>query len=69
MCLTRRVMSLRSLLLFLPVALMLTGCAGTSTTPTTLNDVDNTQNNVSNTPWNKPDSWETSGQLGSAMGH
>ena len=62
-------MSLRSLLLLLPVALMLTGCAGTATTPTTLNDADNTQNSVSNTPWNKPDSWESSGQLGSAMGH
>jgi hypothetical protein len=50
---------LRTLLLLLPVALFQVGC---SSTPTT--DVDANGQPVSSVPWNKPESWETSGQLG-----
>ena len=48
--------------LFLPLALTV-GCSGSSTTPTT-SDVDASGQPVSSVPWNKPESWETQGQLG-----
>lgn len=54
---------LRTLLLLLPVAAVLTGCAGDSTTPTTTN-TDANGNQVSSVPWNRPETWETTGQLG-----
>ena len=48
------------------VVLIQVGCSGSSNVPTA-NDVDSNGNQVSSVPWNKPESWETSGQLG-AMG-
>jgi hypothetical protein len=54
---------LRTLLLLLPVALAQVGCAGSGATPNTQN-VDANGQPVSAVPWNKPESWETSGQLG-----
>ena len=59
---------LRCLLLLLPVALFQVGCASSDTSPSAGN-VDASGNTVSSVPWNKPESWETSGQLGNAMGH
>ncbi len=56
-----------SILLFLPVLLMLTGCS-TETTPSASN-VDSSGQAVSSVPWNKPESWESSGQLGGMAGH
>jgi hypothetical protein len=58
----------RSILLFLPLGLMLAGCSGDATTPTT-QDVDANGQPVSAVPWNKPESWETTGQLGGMSGH
>ncbi len=55
---------LRILLLLAPLALV--ACSGSSTTPAADN-VDSNGQSVSAVPWNKPESWETSGQLG-AMG-
>jgi hypothetical protein len=61
---------LRLLLLLLPVVLIQTGCgsssnAGTASAPS---DLDANGQPVSSVPWNKPESWETQGQLG-ALGH
>jgi PBP1b-binding outer membrane lipoprotein LpoB len=58
---------LRCLLLLLPVALFQVGCTSSDTSPSAGN-VDASGNTVSSVPWNKPESWETSGQLGNAMG-
>ena len=58
---------LRLLLILLPVALLQAGCA-TDTSPTAGN-IDASGNPVSSTPWNKPESWETGGQLGNAVGN
>ena len=58
---------LRLLLLLLPVAL-LAGCAS-SDTSTSAGNVDANGNTVSSVPWNKPESWETGGQLGNAIGN
>ena len=58
--------SLRTLLLLVPLALMEVGCGASGNTPAADN-VDANVNTVSETPWNKPESWETNGQLG-AMG-
>jgi hypothetical protein len=52
---------LRTLLLLLPLALFQVGCS--ATTPSTT-DVDANGQPVSSVPWNKPETWETSGQLG-----
>jgi len=57
---------LRSLLLLAPLALLQAACSGTSNTPPPDN-VDANGQSVSAVPWNKPESWETNGQLG-AMG-
>jgi outer membrane biogenesis lipoprotein LolB len=50
-------------LLLLPVVLLQAGCAGSASTPAA-NDVDSNGQTVSSVPWNKPESWETNGQLG-----
>jgi PBP1b-binding outer membrane lipoprotein LpoB len=54
---------LRSILLLLPLALLQVGCSGSGTTPAPDN-VDANGQPVSSVPWNKPESWETTGQLG-----
>jgi len=53
----------RTLLLLLPLALFQVGCSSSATTPTTSN-VDANGQPVSSVPWNKPESWESTGQLG-----
>jgi len=52
---------LRSILLLIPLALL--GCSSSATTPTSQN-LDANGQPVSSVPWNKPESWETTGQLG-----
>jgi hypothetical protein len=54
---------LRLILLLLPLALLQAGCSSSATTPSTT-DVDANGQPVSSVPWNKPESWETTGQLG-----
>jgi PBP1b-binding outer membrane lipoprotein LpoB len=54
---------LRPVLLFFPLALLLAGCSSSATTPAADN-VDANGQPVSSVPWNKPESWETTGQLG-----
>jgi len=54
---------LRTFLLLAPLVLTLGGCSGPSTSPAAEN-VDSNGNAVSAVPWNKPESWETGGQLG-----
>jgi hypothetical protein len=49
--------------LLLPLVLIVAGCSSNTTTPTTSN-VDASGQPVSSVPWNKPESWETQGQLG-----
>ena len=58
---------LRLLLVLVPVAFFQVGCSNTDTSPTAGN-VDADGNTVSSVPWNKPEQWETGGQLGNAMG-
>ena len=50
-------------ILLLPLILAVAGCSSSATTPTTSN-VDANGQPVSAVPWNKPESWETQGQLG-----
>jgi outer membrane biogenesis lipoprotein LolB len=57
---------LRTLLLLAALTLLQAACSGPGTTPPAEN-VDSNGNQVSAVPWNKPEQWETSGQLG-AMG-
>jgi hypothetical protein len=59
---------LRLLLILLPAALLQAACASSDSSPSAGN-IDANGNTVSSTPWNKPESWETDGQLGSAVGH
>jgi len=54
---------LRSILLFLPLGLFLAGCSD-SPPPPSAENVDSNGQPVSSVPWNKPESWETTGQLG-----
>ena len=54
---------LRLILLLLPLVLFQAGCSGSATTPDA-NNVDANGQPVSSVPWNKPESWETTGQLG-----
>ena len=54
---------LRILLFLVPLALLQVACSGSSSTPPAEN-VDSNGQPVSAVPWNKPESWETSGQLG-----
>jgi outer membrane biogenesis lipoprotein LolB len=67
LCLTRYMDRLRRLLFISPLALALAACSGPGTTPPP-NNVDSNGNSVSSVPWNKPESWETSGQLGGMSG-
>ena len=57
---------LRFLFLLVPLALLQVGCSGSSEAPPA-NNVDSSGNTVSAVPWNKPENWETQGQLGGAM--
>lgn len=65
MCLIRGMRSLRFLLLLLPAVFI--GCSSTDTSPSNGN-VDANGQPVSSVPWNKPESWETQGQLGGMTG-
>jgi PBP1b-binding outer membrane lipoprotein LpoB len=56
-------MRVRLFLLLLPVALFQAGCSSTPPAPNA-NNVDANGQPVSSVPWNKPESWETTGQLG-----
>jgi len=53
----------RSILLLLPLVLLQAGCSSSATAPAA-NNVDANGQPVSSVPWNKPESWETTGQLG-----
>jgi hypothetical protein len=57
---------LRSLFLLVPLALIQVACSGSSSAPPPDN-IDSSGNSVSAVPWNKPENWETQGQLGNAM--
>lgn len=63
MCLIKRMIRICTLLLLIPLALMQAACGGSANTPPAQN-VDANGQQVSAVPWNKPESWETSGQLG-----
>jgi outer membrane biogenesis lipoprotein LolB len=54
---------LRSFLLLIPLVLLQAGCSSSATTPAA-NNIDANGQPVSSVPWNKPESWETTGQLG-----
>jgi PBP1b-binding outer membrane lipoprotein LpoB len=56
----------RSILLLVPLVLLQAGCSSSATTPAADN-VDSNGQPVSAVPWNKPESWETTGQLGGMM--
>jgi PBP1b-binding outer membrane lipoprotein LpoB len=58
---------IRVRLLLLPLALFLAGCSNTPPAPDA-NNVDANGQPVSSVPWNKPESWETQGQLGGMQG-
>jgi hypothetical protein len=68
MCLTRYMKYLRSLLLFLPVILFQVGCSSADQ-QAQAQTVDASGQPVSSVPWNKPESWETDGQLSGVTGH
>ena len=69
MCLTESMLRLRFFLLLLPVLLLQTGCSSTQNqTATTPSNLDANGEAISSVPWNKPESWESQGQLG-AMTH
>jgi hypothetical protein len=55
---------LRTLLLFVPVALFQVGCSSSADSAAAAQNVDANGNQVSSVPWNKPETWETDGQLG-----
>jgi len=62
---------LRLILFLLPVLLLQTGCSSSdpaSAAATAPSNLDANGQPVSSVPWNKPESWETQGQLG-AMSH
>jgi outer membrane biogenesis lipoprotein LolB len=63
LCLTKRMIRVRSILLLLPVVVLVAGCSSDATVPAAQN-VDASGQPVSSVPWNKPESWETTGQLG-----
>jgi len=61
-------MRLRLLLFLLPVVLFQTGCASSETASSpSQNNLDANGQPVSSIPWNKPESWETQGQMGAMM--
>lgn len=55
-------MRLRLILFLFPVVLLLSAC-GSDAVPDAGN-VDANGQPISSVPWNKPESWETQGQLG-----
>ena len=58
------------LLLIAAGMLALAGCASTpKDSADNTSDIDGNGNKVSAIPWNRPQSWEGGGMLGSAMGH
>jgi hypothetical protein len=62
---------MKRLCLFLALAvaaLSQAACSNADTSPSAGN-VDANGNQVSSVPWNKPESWETGGQLGGMMGN
>jgi hypothetical protein len=54
------------LLLLASITPMVSACSSADTSPTAGN-VDSNGNAVSSVPWNKPESWETNGQVGQAL--
>lgn len=68
MCLTSRMTRLRLFLLLLPVVFVQVGCSSSSQTSSQSGDIDANGQPVSAVPWNKPESWETNGQLGGMTG-
>jgi hypothetical protein len=54
---------LRSILLLIPLVVLQVGCSGSANTPAADN-VDANGQPVSAVPWNRPETWETNGQLG-----
>ncbi len=70
MCLTSHMQRLRFVLFLVPAVISLAGCASSGSSAATVPDagnVDASGQTVSSVPWNKPESWETQGQL-SGMG-
>jgi outer membrane biogenesis lipoprotein LolB len=63
----RHTLRFRTILLLSPLALLLTGCGENATTPSA-NNMDANGQPVSAVPWNKPETWETQGQLGGMSG-
>jgi len=59
---------LRSILILFSLVLLQAGCSDSATVPAA-NNVDANGQPVSAVPWNKPESWESNGQLGSALGN
>jgi hypothetical protein len=57
---------MRLFLLLLPAILLQVGCSNSDTSPN--GNVDANGQTVSSVPWNKPESWETTGQLGGMTG-
>jgi outer membrane biogenesis lipoprotein LolB len=57
-------MRIRLLLLLAGLALTQAGCSSTDKTAAN-SQVDSNGQQVSAVPWNKPENWETNGQLGS----
>lgn len=53
--------------LLLLTVMALSSCASTGDQPTTSKET--ADGRVSTIPWNKPQTWESGGQLGSMMGH
>ncbi|MCE0496820.1 MAG: hypothetical protein LV481_02575 [Methylacidiphilales bacterium] len=64
----RFISRLRLILLVLPVVLFQTGCASSNDTSPSGGNVDASGQPVSSVPWNKPESWESNGQLGAMQG-
>ena len=67
MCLIKGMRALRFSLFLVPAAFLQVGCASDQ------KDISNTTvdangDQISSVPWNKPESWETTGQLGGLSG-
>jgi hypothetical protein len=58
---------LRLLLVLLPATLVQVACSDANNNPSAGN-IDSNGQPVSSVPWNKPESWETTGQLGGMTG-
>jgi outer membrane biogenesis lipoprotein LolB len=59
---------LRLILLLLPIVLLPTGCASSNNNSPSAGNIDSSGQPVSSVPWNKPEQWETTGQLGGMSG-